>query len=91
MLWAFKESGEASRMARLFQCCEKRFHMVWKQLMGFGAGQQGWQHPRSILKTYLRFMHGSKAVLNLSVQHIPIAGLEKRDSNLEKLCKGKNL
>lgn len=83
MLWAFEESGEASRMARLLQYREKRFHMVWEQFRGFGAGQNGWEHSRSLWKI--------KAVLKLSVQHMPITGLEKKDRNLEKLCKGKNL
>lgn len=36
-------------------------------------------------------MHARKAVLKLSVHHMPITGLEKKDRYLEKLCKGKNL
>lgn len=86
LLWAFEESDEGSRMARLLQYCEKRFHMVWEQFTGFGAGQHGWEHPRSIWKITLRFMHGNEAVLKLSVQHVPVTDLEKKDRNLEKLC-----
>lgn len=36
-------------------------------------------------------MHGGKVVLNLSVQHMSITGLEKKDGNPGKLCKGKGL
>lgn len=39
LLWAFKETGEESRMARLLQYREKRAHTVWAQLYG----SWGWE------------------------------------------------
>jgi len=84
LLWAFKESGEASRMSKLLQYREKRSHALWVELMGFRTGQHGWEYPRNIQKFILRSMHGSKAVLKLSVQHIPMADTENKDRSLQE-------